>query len=173
MSTDDAAEPYRSPVWLHGRSTHISDGAAAAMPAWELFTRDNAAGNRPTSALAVRGLLAAYDEVTADRDDLAAKVRLLEPFAGIFHRVEEVLDGALGTEDTDGTGEGVAADVALVVQQRDALAAKVRRARELADKQGCLSDDACGHEDAWMCAVCRISAALDGPAESTRDGEAT
>ncbi len=34
--------------------------------------------------------------------------------------VQEVLDGALGTEEDDGAGAGIVADVWLVVEQRDA-----------------------------------------------------
>lgn len=50
---------------------------------------------------------------------------------GVRTRVEYVLDEALGTEEDDGTGEGLAADVWLLAAQRDEAQAAIRRAREL------------------------------------------
>jgi hypothetical protein len=46
-----------------------------------------------------------------------------------YQRVQKVLDRALGTEEADGAGEGIAEDVALLAQQRDRARAEVERAR--------------------------------------------
>jgi hypothetical protein len=41
--------------------------------------------------------------------------------------VQKILDGALGTEEEDGAGAGIAADVAMVVAQRDRARAEAKR----------------------------------------------
>jgi len=59
------------------------------------------------------------EQVTADRD----------MYRDRYFAVQRVLDEALGPNGEDGTGEGIAADVHLLAQQRDAARAEVERLR--------------------------------------------
>jgi hypothetical protein len=64
--------------------------------------------------------------------------RLFESQSNARVEVEDVLDKALGPNEEDGAGEGLAADVALVVQQRDqarAEAVELRREVEHAQQE--------------------------------------
>lgn len=72
------------------------------------------------------------EELTAENAELRAEADRERRFAARIHgEVEAVLDRALGTDEADGTGEGLAADVALVVSQRDAARAEVERLRSV------------------------------------------
>jgi hypothetical protein len=44
-------------------------------------------------------------------------------YESTYWAVQKILDRALGTEESDGVGEGIAADVQLLVDQRDAARA--------------------------------------------------
>lgn len=67
----------------------------------------------------------------ADLDRARAEVERLEKQATVYRnaygRTEKVLDKALGTEEHDGAGEGQAADVYLLMQQRDQARAELAR----------------------------------------------
>lgn len=76
-------------------------------------------------------MLSELDSLRAENERLRGDV---EFHAKIRLRVEAVLDAALGTEDEDGAGAGLAADVQLLADQRDRLRAQVEAVRELAQR---------------------------------------
>ncbi|MEU4640865.1 hypothetical protein [Micromonospora sp. NPDC023814] len=72
---------------------------------------------------------------------LTAKVADLGMFKTRYFEVQEVLDEALGTEEEDGSGEGIVQDVRLLAQQRDALRPVVEAAKAWADRYGTTGDE--------------------------------
>lgn len=48
-------------------------------------------------------------------------------YRSAYFRVQEILDEALGTEDEDGAGQGIAADVALLAARCKAAESEVMR----------------------------------------------
>lgn len=77
------------------------------------------------------GLAELLASVDADRDEARSEVDALRRIAkaglDTVARVDRVLDEALGRAENDGTGDGQAADVYLLMQQRDEAQAEVQR----------------------------------------------
>jgi len=90
------------------------------------------------------------DELRKLRADLASSNRRLEAQLNARGRVEEVLDAALGSNEEDGTGEGLAADVALVVHQRDEARAALAAAKPEGWESVAALQEAYTTTDGWL-----------------------
>ncbi|WP_347601367.1 hypothetical protein [Acrocarpospora sp. B8E8] len=66
--------------------------------------------------LAYKSMLKRAEKARADANELGAQLRLSFP-PGLYLEIQQVLDRALGTEEKDGAGAGIVADVALVVDR--------------------------------------------------------
>lgn len=70
-------------------------------------------------------------EVNKLRAELSKATYDLDMYRGCYFAVQDVLSAALGPNEEDGAGEGIAADVHLLAEQRDEARAALDRIREL------------------------------------------
>lgn len=78
------------------------------------------------------------DEDCAELQKLRKQLQHYQDTEGYRLAIEQILDGALGPNAEDGTGEGIAADVAYVVRQRDEARAE---ANDLHDRARHVRED--------------------------------
>jgi hypothetical protein len=113
-----------------------SNYAVVAQPldvGWKVTVDDGRAELRPASVQQLSDVLVAVGLLPGRFSSRANRM-----YEDAYFNVQSVLDKALGPDEEDGAGEGIAADVALLAEQRDEARAELEQLKAKLDMP-------CGH----------------------------